>query len=111
MPSETISRGNLLHTWMIAPTLASTGGLTPNSSQEIIYAVPGVQINDAVDIYPISAGTAGVTQGYVRVSSAGNVAIQFANGTASTLSITPGQIVMIINRPETPISLLPPTAA
>lgn len=111
MPQETLSRGNLLHTWVIAPTLASTGGLTPNSSQEIAYTVSGVQTNDIVDFYPLAAPTAGVSIGTVRVSAANTVNILYANGTASTISWTPGQCQLIINRPETGLTLLPTTAA
>lgn len=55
-----------------------------NSTSEQIFAVPGVQVGDSVDINKASHST-GLGIVNVRVSTAGNLAITFMNSTASPI--------------------------
>lgn len=111
MPGTELSRGNILYSWCIAPTLASSGGIGANTTTEVSYTIQGIQVNDIVDFYPLVAITGGISVGTIRVSAANTILIAYVNSTAATLSLTPGQCQMMVTRPELPLTLLPTTAA
>jgi hypothetical protein len=108
MPGGTIrAQGNMLYTFVIAPTITPTG-VAPDTSVEETFTISGLQTGDCVDLYPTTtAPAAGVALGSVRVSAANTLAIQFVNSTASTVVPLLGQVQLIVNRPENVLSLLP----
>ena len=73
-----------------------TVALTPaavaaNTTAEQIFAVTGVGVNDVVNVNKPSA-QAGLGIAGVRVSSAGNVGINFVNATAAAITPTAAEV-------------------
>lgn len=108
MPGTIGSGGNILYAWMIAPTLTPVA-VAQNTTAEQAFTVPGLQVNDFVDVYSASAQTAGIGIVNNRVSAANTLQIGFSNSTAGSLTPVAGQYLIVICRPET--LPLPTTAA
>ena len=110
MPATTVARGNILYSWLIAPTLTPTSvGATTSAEQQ--FTVSGVLIGDEIGSVNFQgAVTTLIDIVNVRVVSNNVIGISFQNVTAGGL--TPPAVVYIIevNRPEAPNNL-PTTAA
>ena len=108
MPSTTLSRGNIIASFVIAPALTPVS-VAGAISAEQNFTIPGIQVGDFVDVYAQVAQTAGIGISNSRVSAANILTVSFSNTTAGALVPVAGSYAMIISRPE---SLpLPTTAA
>jgi hypothetical protein len=116
MPQNTLSRGNLLYQFVIAPSLTPVS-VASSTTAEQSFTVSGLQISDLVDVnyFGTSASVpaaqiAGVGIVNCRVSGANTLQIGFANATAAAVTPSAGVYTIIVSRPEEPISLLQTTA-
>lgn len=108
MPGTIGSGGNVLYSWMIAPSLTPVS-VAQNTAVEQSFSIPGLQPFDYVDVYSVAQQTTGIGIINCRVSSAGVLQIGFSNSTGGALTPVAGLYLMCICRPE---SLpLPLTAA
>jgi len=105
MPANTVSRGNVLYQWIIAPTLTPVIVNTITAPEQS-FTVPGLQMGDFVTVAPAIAQTAGVGILTSRVSAANTLTIQFVNPTAGNLTPVAGKYYVEILRPESPADLV-----
>lgn len=77
----------------VIPIKLTPSAVGANTSVEQFFTVPGVSVGDSVDVNKPSHQT-GLSIGNVRVSAANQLAIQFVNTTAG--SITPTAETYII---------------
>jgi hypothetical protein len=86
--ATTVAAGNIRLEQILSLTLTPNNGsaITANSSVENTYTLPGVQVNDFIEINK-PTHTSGLCVGNVRVSAANQIAIMWCNVT--TGSITP----------------------
>lgn len=117
MPGTISSGGNILYSWMIAPSLTPTS-VNANTTAEQSFTIKGLQVSDFVDVYYFgtnastpSAQTTGIGIVNNRVSAADTLQIGFMNNTGGALTPAAGVYYIVICRPEVPISLLPTSAA
>lgn len=99
MPSNTLSRGNILYSFAIAPSLIPVS-VAANITAEQNFTIAGVQAGDFVDVYAQVAQTAGIGVVNSRVSAANVLTVSFSNSTAGALVPVAGFYAMIISRPE-----------
>lgn len=99
MPSTTISRGNILVNQMCALTLTPTA-LTASTTTAQTFALPGLQLNDLVNVYFNGAQTAGVGIANVYASAANVATIVFSNSTAGTPTPAAGSYLFTVDRAE-----------
>ncbi len=100
MPSTTISRGNILTNIMCGPTLTPTA-LTASTTTAQTFSVPGLLLNDAVNVTFNGAQTAGVGIGNAYVSALGVLTIVFTNSTAAgTPTPAAGVYLVLVDRAE-----------
>jgi hypothetical protein len=107
MLSSTIGRGNILYDGMIQVTITPSL-VGASTAAEQTFTVPGLQLNDFLDINCNAAQTAGIGIGNVRVSAVNTMAVEFANSTAGGLTPASGVYNINVIRAEGPI---PSTAA
>ncbi len=108
MPGTLASGGNILYAWLIGPTLTPVA-VAANTTAEQAFTIPGLQLNDNISGYALSAQTAGIALTHIRVSAPNTVQIGFGNNTAGSLTPVAGIYQFCICRPET--IPLPTTAA
>ena len=77
-------------------SLTPAATVTTDSSTTSTYTIHGLQVGDAVDIFPQGAGQALLTIGSVWVSAADTLSVQWVNSTGSSSSGTPAAIGCII---------------
>lgn len=70
--------------------------VTTNSSTTSTYTIHGLQVGDAVDVFPQGAVTTYLTIGAVWVSAADVLSIQWVNSTSGSSSGTPAAISCIL---------------
>ena len=84
-----IGTGSVLNRYLTATASVSFSVFAANSAQEVAIGVPGVLVNDAVQVGPPALALAAVSfLGYVAAS--GTVNLRGVNAAAATVSITPG---------------------
>lgn len=99
MPSTTISRGNILVNLLMGPTLTPTA-LVASTTTVQTFALPGLQINDAVQVTFSGVQTAGVGIANARVSAPGVLEVTFSNSTAGTPTPAAGIYTVALDRAE-----------
>ena len=99
MPSTTISRGNILVNMIAGPTL-TPGALTASTTTALTFTIPGLLLNDAVNVTFNGAQTAGVGIGNAYVSAANVLTIVFTNSTAGTPTPAAGVYLVLVDRAE-----------
>lgn len=100
MPSTTISRGNILVNMMAGVTLTPTA-LTASTTTAQTFTIPGLVLNDAVNVTFNGAQTAGVGIGNAYVSAANVLTIVFTNSTAAgTPTPAAGVYIVLVDRAE-----------
>lgn len=100
MPGPTtIARGNIIYEKLIAVTL-TPAVVSPNSTSEQAFTVPGVQTGDYVNVMFNGVQTNGVLISNCRITGANTVVIQFATITSVSVTPAPGTYGMIWGRPE-----------
>lgn len=110
MPGTTISRGNILYSFIIAPTL-TPAQVNATTAAEQTFTVQGLQAGDQISgISFVGAITNLVSIVNFRVTAANTIGISFANGTGGALTPASGVYLIEVNRPEAPNNL-PTTAA
>lgn len=99
MPSTTISRGNVLVSLIIGPTLAPTA-LTASTTTPLTFTIAGLQSSDVISVNFNGAQTAGVGIGNAYVSAVGVLTIVFTNSTAGTPTPATGVYLITVDRAE-----------
>lgn len=99
MPSTTISRGNILLNVVCGPTLTPTA-LVASTTTAQNFTVPGLMVNDLVQVSYNGAQTAGVGIGNAYVSAANTLTIVFTNSTAGTPTPAAGVYLVAVDRIE-----------
>ena len=99
MLGSTIARGNILYDSMIQATLAPVS-VAGSTAAEQSFTIPGVQVNDFLDINCNVQQTAGIGIGNVRVTAANTIAIEFSNSTAGALTPVTGTYNINVTRAE-----------
>ncbi len=111
MPGTMVPRGNILYSYIIAPSL-TPAAVAVSTSAEQIFTVQGLQAGDQIsEISFSSTQTAGITITNGRVSAANSLAVQFGNMSAASATPAAGLYSININRPEIGPGTLPTTAA
>ena len=100
MPGTTVSRGNIIYDWLIAPSLTPVE-VAASTAAEQSFTIQGLQAGDVASINCNVAQTAGIGIGNVRVASANTLTVEFTNSTAGALTPVSGVYNIIIQRPET----------
>ncbi len=90
----TIPSGNVANVFVLNPTLSPTS-VAPNTSAEQTFSVPGLHLGDFVDANTTGTPQAGLTIGNTRVTAAGTIGIEFANGTAATITPTAATVYSV----------------
>ena len=107
MSSTTISRGNAISTFYIAPNLTPVSVLTAVSPAQT-FNVPGLLTSDIIIVVGYNGTqTSGIVIAEADCLTAGVLSIQFANITAGTLTPIAGVYTIQIVRAE---GALPVTA-
>jgi hypothetical protein len=90
MSSTTISRGNILEQFVIAPTLTPVA-LTTSSTQSLqTFAIAGLQSSDIVTFLQYQGNqTSNIIISNCDVASAGVLTVQFQNTSGAATAITP----------------------
>jgi hypothetical protein len=99
MPSTTLSRGNVLTNLLIGATL-TPGALTASTTTPLTFSVPGLQLQDMVDVKLDGVMTAGVGIANAYVSAVNVLTIVFGNYTAGTPTPTSGRYLISVDRGE-----------
>jgi len=100
MPSTTPSRGNILYGFVCGPLLTPVS-VAANTSAEQSFTVPGLQLNDIVDVNLFGAvQTAGVGITNARVSAANTLTLLFTNSTSGGVIPAAGTYAIVVTRPE-----------
>ena len=111
MPGTMLSRGNLVMSYLIGPSLTPTA-VAVSTSTEQLFTISGLLPGDEVGAVGFSSTqTAGIGIANTRVSAANTLAIQFSNNSAATATPAAGQYVIEINRPEVGAAALPTNLA
>lgn len=113
MPGTMVSRGNLLNSFLIGPTLTPVS-VAGNTTAEQNFTILGLQMNDSVGGFSFNGAVTNQDVGIVnlRVSAANILTIAFQNGSGGALTPQAGQYIIEINRPEAAAySALPTNAA
>lgn len=84
-----LGTGSVLNRYLTATSSVSFSVFGANSAQEVAIALPGVLVNDAIQVGPPSMALAALSfVGYVPAS--GTVNLRGINAAAATVSLTPG---------------------
>lgn len=109
--------GNILYNALIAPSLTPVA-VAANTTAEQSFTIPGLQINDFVDVYYYGTNvntpagqTAGIGIVNNRASAANTIQIGFVNSTGGSLTPAAGIYFMAVCRPEVPVASLPTNCA
>lgn len=96
---QTIARGNVIGSWILAPTLSpvSVGNATVS---EQTFTVTGLNVGDFVEVNkPTTQPGLGIANS--RVSAANTLAVAFTNVTSATITPTAAEIYQVrVSRPE-----------
>lgn len=111
MPGTMLPRGNILYSYLVAPSL-TPASVAVSTSAEQTFTVQGLVAGDQIAcIGAASTQTAGVYIANARVPSADRLIIQFGNSAAAAAVPVAGLYNIHINRPEAGGAALPTTAA
>ena len=102
MLSSTIGRGNILYDGMVQATLTPVS-VAGSTSAEQNFTIPGLQLNDFLDLNCNVAQTAGIGIGNVRVSAVNTMTVEFTNSTAGALTPVTGVYNINVLRAEGPM--------
>jgi hypothetical protein len=96
-----ISLGSIGNSFVLQVTVAAGAAIGAATTVERTYTVPGLLVGDIITANKpqLDAGLALVN---ARVSAADTLALQFANVTAGSLSITASTYLIQIDRPSFP---------
>jgi len=94
----TILRGNILNSFLIYPTLTPAAVSGTQTTQT--FTIPGLLVNDFVNICLQGAQTTGVGIANAWVSAANVLSIQFTNSTGSSATPASGIYTLGVDRLE-----------
>lgn len=102
MPSNTLSRGNLLISTGIGVSVTPAASVTGAGSTTSTYTIVGLNAGDLIDVYPQAAITAPLSFGAIWASAANTLSIQWVNASASTSSASPSAVncILAVSRVE-----------
>jgi hypothetical protein len=104
MPGTMISRGNLVVSWLMGPTLTPVL-VAQATTAEQDFTVKGLQVGDFVNVVANVAQTAGIGIANARVKAADTLTIGFVNSTAGGLTPAAGVYLVMLDRAETTLPL------
>ena len=98
-----IARGNIILEMLFAVPLTPNGGtaIAANTSVENTYTLPGVALNDFLEINKNTHQT-GLSIGNIRASAANTIAIQWINSTTASITPTADTFLIALTRAEGP---------
>lgn len=110
MPGTTIPRGNMINSFVIAPTLTPVA-VGANTAAEQSFTILGLQVGDQISAMSFNgAYTVNVDVANLRVSAANTLTISYQNNTGSSVTPPAGVYLIEINRLENSFAQLPATA-
>jgi len=102
MPSTTITRGNVLSTTIIGPSLTPVATASYTSATQT-FNVPGLLTTDIIKVIGLAgAQTSGIVVAQAYCAAVNVLTIQFGNITAGTLTPAAGAYTLEITRLEGP---------
>lgn len=99
MPSNTLSRGNILNEVLLSVSL-TPAQVAANSTATQTFAIPGALMTDYIDVFAQAAQVQNVIVAGCWISSAGIAAIQFLNTSAAAITPAQGTYTVNLVRPE-----------
>ena len=98
-----IARGNIILEMVFLLSLTPNNGtaIAANTSVESTYTLPGVNLNDFLEINKNTHQT-GLSIGNIRASAANTVAIQWINSTTASITPTADTFLIALTRAEGP---------
>jgi len=100
MPSTTISRGNLLSTTVIGPSLTPVATASYTSAVQT-FNVPGLLTTDVIQaVGAVGTQTAGIVTGECDCYTNGVLSVQFINVTAASATPIAGTYYFMVSRLE-----------
>lgn len=109
MPGTLRAGGNLVYSWVIAPSLTPVAVATITVAEQN-FTVRGLLPGDYVVVNFTGTQIAGVGIVNARVSAADTLTVAFVNPTAGSVTPTAGVYNVHVSRPDTPLSTQPTTA-
>lgn len=94
--SAGLDAGNVFSTTVLRQTLTPAAVLTITAVEQT-FTVPGVKVGDHIVVSPPGT-TAGVIQGAARASAANQIAIQYVNPTAGSVTPRAGAHTILVTR-------------
>lgn len=104
MPGTMLSRGNIVTSWLMGPTLTPVL-VAQATSAEQDFTVKGLVVGDLVQVTCNVAQTAGIGIANARVKAADTLTIAFSNSTAGGLTPAAGVYLVALDRAETTLPL------
>jgi len=105
MPSTTITRGNVLSTTFIGPSLTPVAVASYTSAAQN-FNIAGLQTTDQVIAVGLNGNqTAGIIIAECDVLTAGVLTVQFANTTNASVTPAAGTYVFAVTRTDGPLPL------
>ena len=102
MASETVNRGNILHTILMLVTITPAVVISVAAAEQT-FTVAGLQTTDQISGVSVNgAWTVGATLANARVSAANTLALTFVNPMQTAATPTAGLYSIEVNRPEAP---------
>lgn len=105
MSKETVLRGNILKSSIIAPTLTPAAVSGTQATQT--FTIPGLNLNDFVNVTFNGAQTTGISIVNSFVSAQNVISIQFANATGSSATPASGTYLIGIDSADGPLPANP----
>ena len=94
----TILRGNIFVSTLVYPSLTPAAVATTQATQT--FNIPGLQVNDFVNVIYNGAQTTGVGIANAWVSATNTLSIQFTNSTGSSATPAAGTYILGVDRLE-----------
>lgn len=102
MPSTTISRGNLLSTTVIGPSLTPVATASYTSAVQT-FNIPGLLTTDVIQsVGAVGTQTAGIVSGECDCYTNDVLSVQFLNVTAASATPIAGTYYFMVSRLEGP---------
>lgn len=98
MPSTTITRGNVLSTTIIGPSLTPVATASYTSAVQT-FNIPGLLTTDVIQaVGAVGVQTAGIFTGECDCYTNGVLSVQFLNVTASSATAVAGTYYFMVSR-------------
>jgi len=99
MPGTTLSRGNVLASFLVGPSITPSA-VNANTSAAQTFTVKGLLTTDRVSVSLSAAQTAGIGVANAYVSATDTLSIAFSNCTTASATPAAGTYTVSVMRPE-----------